>query len=122
MQLYTAQIGKESLASEIGVPFIDTTVKSGWRELAPRWDMVMGHKNNDPLWNDAAYTAEFHRLMEISLSENPQFWGDLLHSESVCLGCYCRAGKFCHRRLLIDILRNLCALRGIDFEYCGELS
>ncbi|QAX96145.1 hypothetical protein [Vibrio phage vB_VmeM-Yong XC32] len=121
MQLYTCQVTKPELPREIGVPFIDTSIKSGWSQLAPSWEMVMGHKNNDPYWTDERYAAVFNEMMRKSYELDPDFWEDLLTSETLCLGCWCKAGKFCHRLLLVDIIEAMCKERGIDFEYCGEL-
>ena len=44
MILYTAQISQYRGLKEANIPYIDTTIKSGDKYLAPSWEMVSRHK------------------------------------------------------------------------------
>lgn len=118
MKLYTAQLGRWREAKKRDIPFINTTVKSGDKTFAPTWDFLMKYKDDQ---DEEAYIEKFIPLMRKSYQDNRQVWDDLVDMEVVCLACYCKAGKFCHRKLLVDILQKICLYRGIEFEYLGEL-
>ncbi len=107
MDVYTYQIAKWRLvkALDSGIVVIDTTVKSGYSQVAPSWDMVMGHKAGTV--SDEKYTQMYHDILDYSRQVNPNFWGSLLRLEKIALGCYCSPGKFCHRHLLVNYLRQL---------------
>lgn len=120
IEVWTVQMAQYRLAREEGIEMIDTTVKSGHNFLAPRWDMVMRHKHGEI--TDAEYTAEFLPLMEATQAECPDRWDWLLSHNRIALACYCRAGAFCHRHLLVDILEKRAKKKGITFVYHGELT
>lgn len=119
IEVWTVQLAQYRLAREQDIELIDTTVKSGYNFLAPRWDMVMRHKHGEI--TDADYTAEFLPLMIASQAEVPEQWDWLLGHSRIALGCYCRAGAFCHRHLLVDVLEARAKRKGITFVYHGEL-
>lgn len=104
---------------------MNTTVKSGNSIFAPDWDMVLGLK----AWqkgqggiDEEEYKRLYHAKMNQSWKEKRGEWLAVIESsEPMALGCYCRAGDFCHRYLLKDIFAKLCEARGIPFFYYGEL-
>jgi uncharacterized protein YeaO (DUF488 family) len=53
--------------------------------------------------------------MRLSYKENRKRWDELLNQDEVVLVCFCKAGDFCHRVLLAEILVKLGA------EYKGEI-
>ena len=114
MLLYTIQI---SVAKKLGLDkdsrYIDITVKSGDKDFAPTWKMVMGSKESKI--TDEEYTNQYTELMRQSYKENRQRWDELLNLDEVILACYCKADTFCHRYLLKDILVKCGA------EYVGEI-
>jgi len=112
MDLYTAQIHLVRHDPDL----LDITVKSAGpvgRVFAPTWQMVMDHKKG--IINDAVYTSEYHARMLLSYNGNRDKWDWVLAQPRIVLGCYCRAGWFCHRILLAEYLVKLGA------NYRGEL-
>ena len=90
--------------------FLDTTVKSGDETFAPTWKMVMSVKDGG--LSEEAYSDEYYRRMRDSYRNNRSRWEEVLGFDEVFLGCYCRAGSFCHRYLLRDMLVRLGAEAG----------
>lgn len=59
------------------------------------------------------YTKEYYKLMRKSYKENRNKWDKLLNQNEVVLVCFCKAGDFCHRYLLAEILVKLgCVYKG----------
>lgn len=112
---YTYQVSQHRRLKERGVPLIDTTVKSGYVQVAPRWDMVLGHKRGQ--LSDAAYTDQYHELLDYWWFQDPDFFHWLLAPPVIALGCYCRPGAFCHRHLLAAFLSTVS-----DRPIIGELT
>lgn len=82
-----------------GVQGIDTTVKSSeglWRAFAPRWEMVMGHKQGR--LTDAQYAEQYECILD---RVPATVWDALAAQPAQTLLCYCRDGWFCHTRLII---------------------
>lgn len=118
MKVYTIQISKWRKAEKLGIPMKDITVKSGDKLFAPTWDFLMKHKQDK---NDQDYIDKFIPLMRESYKNDKQQWLDLCNKEEVALACYCKAGDFCHRHLLVDILEKVCEANNIEFERKGEI-
>ncbi|MBN22764.1 MAG: hypothetical protein CL678_15875 [Bdellovibrionaceae bacterium] len=118
MQLYTVQLGQWRLVPP-DVELVDTTVKSGAKFLAPTWDMVMGVK--DGSLTEEQYTVQYYAMMRESYRRNKEQFLALLGKPAVALGCYCKPGDFCHRLLLIDILKRIAIVNDIHFEYVEEI-
>lgn len=108
LKVYTSQY------SYRGEDRLDTTVKTSDKIFAPTWDMVMRHKNGSI--SDEEYTKKYYNLMRQSYIKHKNKWDELLSKEKVTLVCFCKAGKFCHRLILKDMLVKLGA------EYRGEVS
>lgn len=104
MEIYTYQIAKWRSLKDSGIELIDTTVKSGFLQLAPRWDMVLGHKQGTV--SDQAYTQMYLEILNFWWDEDPMFFEQLQTKPRIALGCYCRSGVFCHRHLLKTFLCN----------------
>lgn len=121
MRVMTIQVGKWRLARNRDIFFLDSTVKTGYSLFAPTWDMVMQHKAGT-LSNDE-YSAMYRDLMIRSWTSRRVEWMKILNDDKpIALGCFCRAGAFCHRLLLKDFLKQLCKQLEISFEYYGELT
>ena len=97
---------------------LDITVKSGDPCFAPTWSMVMGYK--DGSLTEADYTEAYTRLMRQSLKDNPDRWLQVAQSRTVTFLCYCKAGTFCHRYILVDLMTKYAESIGIDVFYAGE--
>lgn len=120
-KVFTMQVGKWRLAKDHDIKIMDTTVKSGYSIFAPTWDMVLGIKNNS--MDEDTYSRLYRDMLVKSWKENRQKWMDFLQSDDqFALACYCKAGVFCHRHLLVKFLNQLCKQLDIPFEYYGELT
>jgi len=114
MNVYTFQLGRlENLVFNT-IPYYDTTVKSGMWQLAPTWDIVMGVKSN--AITPEEYECQYMAMLEWRYFTYPEFFEWLISHEQIAFGCYCRAGKFCHRHLITKFLSQI-----TDVNYCGEL-
>jgi uncharacterized protein YeaO (DUF488 family) len=110
-------------AKSLNIPFYDVTVKSGDKIFAPSWDILMKYKSNDNiLERESVYIEAFTKHMRESYKNNKQYWIDFLSQEEVAIACYCKAGSFCHRKLLVNMFEKVCRIHNIDFEYIGELA
>lgn len=119
MKVYTFQLAQHRQVKAMNIPALDTTVKSGIKTFAPTWEMVKQIKAGQ--MTERVYTALYWHRMHRSMREAPHVWEKLLGANEVALGCYCPAGKFCHRRVLVDFIEHLCRERGIAFERMGEI-
>lgn len=113
VRITTGQIGKVRPSRDVMV--IDITVKSGRREFAPTWEMVMSYK--DGRLSESGYTRQYEQMMlgtpgnPGSWERNFGAWQGLLQQAAdrdvtIILVCYCRRGDFCHRHLLKEYLRK----------------
>lgn len=119
MIVYTVQLAKWRTCEKLGIPLLDTTTKSGNPLFAPGWDIVMDVKSNKI--TPEQYTEVYLERMRQSYRDNPKAWHDCIAQPTVAVACYCAAGKFCHRHLLVDIFGKLCNHLKQPFEYKGEL-
>jgi len=119
MRVWTIQMAKWRMLRLTEVHLIDITVKSGIKALAPSWDLLQRYRS-DPASMEQTYREEFAELMVKSQSEHPEIWDDLLKMESIALACYCKAGKFCHRHLVADLLVEWGASRNVEVKLMGE--
>lgn len=125
MEVYTIQLGQWRLAKELGIPLIDTTYRSGIihqniRWLAPTGELLGNYKSG--LASPCDYQQIYLNIMRARWSQDPQWFIDFCRQyDKVALACYCGAGQFCHRLLLVDIFRNICIKYNIPFTYAGEL-
>ena len=123
MKLHTIQLAKWRVAKKKGIELVDVTLKSGDKTFAPDADTLYGYKNSNKTVDDVAvYCVKFRDLMNLSYRKNPEAWEALCRKEEVAIACYCRAGNFCHRTILVEYLEKVCKKLGIPFEYMGELS
>lgn len=105
-----------------GADGLDITVKSGkgiGKRFAPTWDMVMGVKQGRI--TEAKYTDRFLSLLRERYRQNEAAFVEVLKRERVVLLCYCRAGAFCHRHLVVDVLEKVARAKGMPFECGGEV-
>lgn len=118
MKIYTIQMSKWRKAEKLGVPFKDITVKSGDKLFAPTWDFLMEYKQD---LDEEKYISKYIPLIRESYKNNKDKWVELCNMGSVAVACYCKAGEFCHRHLLVDILEKVCQANNIEFERMGEI-
>jgi len=103
LKIYTIQVSvARSLKLTKDPRYLDITVKSGDEAFAPTWKMVMGSREGSI--SQEEYTRQYYDLMRQSYRQNRERWDEVLAADEVILACYCRAGSFCHRYLLKDML------------------
>lgn len=112
MEIYTFQLANWRKVKELGILYMDTTIKSGDWMLAPTWTLLSAYKYNDLSEED--YATSYNILLEERLIKYPEYFDELFNLEALAVGCYCRAGKFCHRHLLVNFFekRTECIYRG----------
>jgi len=100
---------------------VDITVKSSveGRIFAPTWNLVMDFKKG--LISEDEYTNKYVKLMLESFNNNPNEWVKFLLKERVVFKCFCKSNSFCHRYILVEILKSICSTVEIHFEYRGEI-
>ena len=85
-----------------GVIGIDVTVMSSKgpaKNLAPTWELVMGHKNGTLSDDDYAYA--YGALLRM-VPDAAWKWlqSQANEEENITLLCYCKDGKFCHTHMI----------------------
>lgn len=118
MELYTVSLYAKVEAEALGIPVLDTTIKSGDQVFAPSWGIVMKYKDD---LNEATYTKVYNEMMVASRLKHLDHWLKVLKMDSVAIACYCYRGKFCHRVLLVSMFEELAKEHEIPFEYKGEI-
>lgn len=97
---------------------LDITVKGKdtiGSAFAPTWDMVMKFKRGE--MSESEYGRRYIDLLRKSYQTRPDAWQNLLSRPEVTLVCFCKAGDFCHRVLLAQLMRA-----HFGFDYKGERS
>lgn len=99
---------------------LDITVRGNdqlGKAFAPTWEMVMRWKQSDKTLNDQMiYIEAYHKIIINHIVMNSPEWQALRAKANVVLVCFCPAGEFCHRHLLVHYLKHYGA------EYCGEIT
>ena len=123
IEVWTIQMSKWRKAKALDIELVDITVKSGSIVFAPTWDLVrlVKQQGSDLAEAEALYTEQYLKLMRTSWSKNRVHWEELLGKSKIALACYCGAGEFCHRKLLVGYLTKAAEVLGIKFVYKGEL-
>lgn len=116
LNLYTTEIKNKSKAKGL---FYDITYMSGNRIFSPNATLLTKYKMNQI--SDTEYTKEYIRLMKENIKIYTKQWDDLVNSEEVTLACYCKNQAFCHRYILVDILKIYCKYKNIKLDYKGDI-
>ena len=115
--IYTAQYRYS------GVDRLDITVMGKWstgKMWAPTWDMVNGVKKGT--MSEIEYTQQYYELLnsrwhDTNFVEATMNLVNKVKDHDVTLVCFCPAGNFCHRTLLITWLQcNWSVLYGGERE------
>ena len=87
---------------------LDVTVKGQdpfGKLFAPTWDMVMKYKASKGTEADKKiYIEQYHKVILNVIKNHRKEWDELLARKYVVIVCYCPAGEFCHRHLLMHYL------------------
>lgn len=119
-----------------GLDRLDTTVKLGkglGKLLAPTWELVGGIKHHETAGHDtrwvkyASITREqyiegYYELMRTRYKTYPEAFVELIQGGRWVICCYCAAGEFCHRHLIVDILERIAQSKNLPFVRGGELA
>ena len=119
INVWTVAISQWRKAKKLNVPILDITAKSGIKALAPDWYIVHGYKNGGITEDE--YTAIYTKKMLESQIKHPEVWEELLTRPRVALGCYCKAGCFCHRLIFAGIMKKYCEDKGAVVNLNGEI-
>jgi len=117
--LWTLQMSSWRLADAKGIKAINITVKSGIQAFAPDWETLMRYKRGQ--CPDEEYTEIYHAKMKQSQIDNPKYWRRLLHYNKMAYMCYCAKGKYCHRKLMIQLAKEFIESNGGTVTIHGEL-
>lgn len=104
MEVYTYQLANWRKVKAMGILYMDTTIKSGDWMLAPTWALLCAYRYNN--LGDQGYTEAYNQLLEERLEQYPEYFEELFNLDVLAVGCYCRPGKFCHRKLLVEFFKR----------------
>lgn len=125
MEVYTIQLCRHKLLTGSDITLLDTTVKSGVSPLAPTWKMVMDYKDGVSRGKGTVatltYVSLYRALIKQRYRDNPKPFDAICTMDKVAIACMCRSGKFCHRYLSVQFLEILCTIKGLPFDYKGEI-
>ena len=122
MKVMTIQLAKWRKVTPPMV-LVDASIKSGNPTLAPTWGLLTEYKCG--LVGEDEYEQRFKSIIKMRWNTSDEF-KQLINSMAVkeevqVIGCYCAAGTFCHRHLLVEFLNHYCVKNQLPFEYLGEL-
>lgn len=119
LDVWTGRVNDWRHYQNTDILFFDCTLKTGDIRFAPTGELLWPYKRGE--YTDEEYTAIYYQITRERFRDDPEPWLWLIRQERICLACYCRPGKFCHRHLLVDILEKLCQREGIRLIRRGEL-
>jgi uncharacterized protein YeaO (DUF488 family) len=99
--------------------FLDVSVKTGDLVFAPSWSMVMEYKYGNI--DERIYTILYTERTITSAKVHRKRWLEVIEQGSVTLGCYCKAGDFCHREILSEFLKIAAEKLGYEVIMEGEV-
>ena len=118
-RIWTTQVAKWRIAKASGIAFLDSTAKTGHSFLAPDFAVVMQYKRGEV--SEKEYTKIYLDRMEHSRKACPNKWAALMRMPLFAIACYCPAGKFCHRHLLKNDIKDYLEKQGHTVILEGEL-
>jgi len=102
--IYTAWVG-----SEVRGKVIDITVKNNRGNcFAPTWGLVIDFKEGRITWEQ--YETKYMDLIRLRMQTRMKEFTEIAEmamKEDICLVCFCKNERFCHRRLAKEILLGL---------------
>lgn len=120
MDIYTIAIPQWRKAKARDIELFDITVKSGFQLFAPEASVLWAYKRGEV--SDDLYTELYLNRIREHLRQSPEVFEDFLKKPGpIALGCYCSAGKFCHRHLFLEFIRTIAEDNGYCLKYCGEI-
>lgn len=120
MELYTIALSQWRKAKERQVTLIDITVKSGLLVFAPEPSVLWAYKRNEV--SDEQYTELYLERLRKQFRAQPEAFQEFLEQEGpICVACYCKAGKFCHRHIFVEFIKDVAEDNGYRLVVRGEI-
>lgn len=122
MDVFTTQLAQWRTVVGLGVEVVNITAKSGLQIFAPTIELVNASKYRG--MEPTEYRQHYLQLMNWSYRNERVRWEEFLmyhQNNRIALACYCGAGEFCHRHLLVPLLGKVAAHYNIPFQYHGEI-
>ena len=107
------------IAKQRGISILDITAKTGSKLFSPDFNVVMQYKKG--FVSEEEFSKIYLQRMKFSLEHNPLEWETLFNYEKVALACYCASGKFCHRLLFAEIMKEYLEDNNVEITLHGEL-
>ena len=108
------------IAKARGIFLLDTTAMTGHPPFAPEFEYVRMYKRGE--LSEEAYTQLYKERMAYSQIRYPNYWDNIEKKGVLALACYCKAGAFCHRILLVDLIIDYYKKKDIEVKYMGEIT
>lgn len=110
-----------ALASKNVVEGATTLELNMARAFAPSWEMVKTwNKSQKDKAAEKEYLDKYIPMMRKSYSENTGLWDQILGMDKICFACFCKTGDFCHRTILVGLLKKVADHRGTPCEIIPE--
>lgn len=119
IELYTIQLAQRRLLANTGIVLLDITVKSGWNAFAPDKQALFEFKAGK--MTEERYSELYLERINYIRDRQPLDWEELKRSRKLALGCYCKAGEFCHRHIFKKLAEEYLVEQGFDVEQKGEI-
>lgn len=120
MELWTLQLSRWRWIHGTDIEPIDTTVKNVPNGIfSPTWDIVRGVKQGQI--TEAEYTRVYKELIRERWQTRRSEFQTFLDKPKVAVMCFCPAGCFCHRLILVDLIKGLHRYLNKPFIYQGEI-
>lgn len=120
IELWTIQMSSWRIAKARDIFLLDVTAMSGHPPFAPEFNYVRMYKRGE--LSEEGYTRLYLEKMAFSQERYPKYWENIEKKGVLALACYCKAGAFCHRILLVDIIIDYYKKKGIEVKYMGEIT
>lgn len=116
--LWTVFLPRWRVLKRAGMRMLDITVKSGNPAFAPHpWDLSAYKKGQ---MGEIEYRERYIEKMLESVDENREAWDRLSTYTYVAIGCYCKAGEFCHRHIFKGMAQTHLETMGWGVKQMGE--
>lgn len=120
MDIYTISISQWRKAKERDIELYDITVRSGDAIFAPEPSVLWAYKAGEV--EEDEYTRLYYNKLRDASTVSPEAFRSFLERPGpIAVGCYCRAGAYCHRHLFIKFMGHVAKGNGYEFNYLGEI-
>ena len=79
--------------------------------FSPTWKLVNAYRRGEI--DEHLYTANYYRLLHNRWPEVEKVIRRMLKDDKkIALGCYCKPGEFCHRRIVAELILASATMMG----------